>query len=160
MSDHQSCHYRVQKMLIVVAGISLIMMMLLIIADVLARIFFTPILGSVEILGLLGAITASFALGYTQIHDGHLAIDILVERLMMRQSTRRFNSAIFSIFFLFVGIYLLYNAWVLARTGELTETLLIVFYPFVITTALGFFSLCMALAIDVLNPPDRKTEDM
>ena len=159
MPHRRPHHYRLQKSFMAAAGVALVCMMLLTIIDIVARSFFTPILGSVELLGLMGAVAASFALGYTQIHDGHLAIDILVERLMMRRTTRRFNSVVFSLFFLVIGIYLLRQSWIYFSTGELTETLQIVFYPFVIAAALGFFSLCIALVMDVIYPPDRSEEE-
>lgn len=158
MPKRRPRHYRLQKLFIAAGGVALVSMMLLTIADIIARSFFTPIVGTVELLGLMGAVAASFALGYTQIHDGHLAIDILVERLMMRRTTRRFNSVLFSLFFFAVGVYLLYTSWILCRTGELSETLQIIFYPFVIATAVGFFSLCAALVMDAIYPPDRREE--
>ena len=160
MPHRQPYHYRMQKIFMAIAGVFLVCMIFLIMADIVARLWFTPILGSVEFLGLMGAVVASFALGYTQIHDGHLAIDIVADRLMMRKAARRFNSAIFCIFFFVLGIYLLHNAWILMQTNELTETLLMIFYPFVIATAFGFFSLCAALLLDVLNPPDRTPEEI
>ena len=159
MPQDQPYHYRMQKIFMTVAGICLLGMIFLIMADIVARLFFTPILGAVELLGLMGAVVASFALGYTQVHGGHLAIDIVVERLMMRRVTRRFNNVIFSLFFLIVGFYLLHNAWILIQTGELTETLLIIFYPFIIATALGFFSLCTVLLMDLWNPPESASRE-
>ena len=61
-----------------ISGAAVIVMMLLIVANGIIRAFSTPILGTTEIVGWLAAISVSFALGYTQIHRGHVDIDLLV----------------------------------------------------------------------------------
>jgi len=59
-------------------------MMLLTCADVIMRSSGRPIPGTFEIVGFLGVIVVAFAIAYTQILRGHVAIDYLVARLPRR----------------------------------------------------------------------------
>ncbi|MBN1227586.1 MAG: TRAP transporter small permease subunit, partial [Deltaproteobacteria bacterium] len=67
------------------AGISLIIMILLTCSNIFLRLVWTPISGTFELMGFLGAITTAFALGYTQMKRGHIAIDILVHSFSKRK---------------------------------------------------------------------------
>ena len=64
-----------------IAGIFLVAMTALTCADVVLRAFRHPILGTYEIIGFLGALTAGFALAYTTLVRGHVAVEILVMHL-------------------------------------------------------------------------------
>src|SRR5690606_23085342 len=67
-----------------IAAAALILMMLLTTLDVVLRLFKNSIPGTYEIIGLLGAVVASFALGYTSVEKGHIAVDFLVMRFSPR----------------------------------------------------------------------------
>ena len=56
-------------------------MMLLTCADVVLRLFGSPIPGTYEMVGFLGAVIIAFALAYTSLEKGHIAVEILVDRL-------------------------------------------------------------------------------
>ena len=60
------------------AGWLLVGMTALTCADVILRIFRRPILGSYEIVEFMAATTAGFALAYTTLKRGHVAVSILV----------------------------------------------------------------------------------
>ena len=56
-------------------------MMLVTVAEMVLRMFGKPMAGTVETIGWLAALTTAFALGYTQIHRGHVSISLFTERL-------------------------------------------------------------------------------
>jgi len=68
----------------IIAGIAVIAMMLLSTADVVLRRFGKPIPGTYELVGFLGTIVVSFALGFTSLEKGHIAVELLVSKLPLR----------------------------------------------------------------------------
>ncbi|PKL15498.1 MAG: C4-dicarboxylate ABC transporter permease, partial [Spirochaetae bacterium HGW-Spirochaetae-5] len=58
----------------VIACVAIIIMMLLSVADVVLRLFGKPIPGAYELVGVLGTIVVSFALGFTSLEKGHIAV--------------------------------------------------------------------------------------
>jgi TRAP-type C4-dicarboxylate transport system permease small subunit len=104
-------------------------------------------------MGYFGAIVTAFALGYTQAGRGHIAVDILV--LRFSQKTRRIlngiNYFICMVFFAIVGWRIALYAETLWKTGEVTETLRIIYYPFTYGVSLGCFVLALVLLVDFLK---------
>lgn len=68
----------------ILACVVVIAMMLLSAADVILRLFGKPIPGTYEWVGFLGTIIVSFVLAFTSMGKGHIAVEILVERLPQR----------------------------------------------------------------------------
>ncbi len=66
------------------AGTAVVVMMLLTCADVILRLFRRPIPGTYEIIGFLGTVIISFSLAYTSLEKGHIAVELLVEKLPRR----------------------------------------------------------------------------
>ena len=71
----------VNGVLAALASISLLAMMLLIVGNMFRRTVAAPFPGAFEVVGWLAAITAALALGYTQLHKGHVDIDIVTRLL-------------------------------------------------------------------------------
>ena len=88
-----------------IAGAFMAAMILITCANIFLRVVWVPIKGTFELMGFFGAIATAFALGYTQIHRGHVAVDILFSAYSRR--ARKFlnvlNSAICMVFFSFVA---------------------------------------------------------
>jgi TRAP-type C4-dicarboxylate transport system permease small subunit len=136
------------------ASASLAAMMFLTCIDVSMRYFFNrPIAGIYDIVSLLGVFVAAFAMPYTMLKGGHVAVDLLLrmlsdkKRLVVETATH------------FVGIVLfLILAWqsfVLAldmkAAGEVMPTLLLPFHPIVYCMAVCFFVLCLAILVDLFG---------
>jgi TRAP-type C4-dicarboxylate transport system permease small subunit len=137
------------RALILVAGFSLVAMVSLTCADIFSRLIWVPITGCVELVSFFGAIVAAFALGYTQMRRGHIWVDVLINLFPdgIKRLLNMINSLVCMAFFAIV-------AWRIARwsttiwaTGEVTETLHIIYYPFSYGVALG----CGVLSIVFLN---------
>jgi len=141
------------RILMIVGGCFLVGMILLTCANIFFRIVWLPVRGTFELMGFFGAIIAAFALGYTQVRRGHIAVDILVNSFSKR--TRRIldflNSLICMLFFGIVSWQIATWATTLWETGEVSETLQIIFYPFVYAVALGFAILTLVLLVDFLK---------
>jgi TRAP-type C4-dicarboxylate transport system permease small subunit len=135
------------------AGCCLVAMMGLTCADVVLRLFRHPILGTYEIVGFLGAATAGFALAYTTLVRGHVAVEVLVIRL-----SRKTQTLIYLITHLAsIGLFALLS-WECARfgndlrtAGEVSLTLELPFFPVLYGIAFASFVVCLVLVVDLWN---------
>lgn len=139
--------------LIWIAGCFLLVMILLTCANVFLRLIWTPVRGTFELMGYFGAIITAFALAYTQLNRGHIAVDILV--LRFSKKTQRIlsgiNNFLCMIFFALVAWQIAKYATTLLKTGEVTETLRIVYYPFTYGVALGCAIFSFVFLTDLLK---------
>jgi len=133
-----------------VAGGGLVAMVLLTCSDVVLRSFNRPIPGTFEIVGFLGAMVAAFAIAYTQIMGGHVAIDYLVARLPSRRQAlvRSFISLVGSALFVLLAWQSYLYAHSLSLSGEVSPTEKIPLYPFVYAIALACVPVVVVLAVD------------
>lgn len=143
-----------------IASCFLIGMIVLSCANIFLRIVWLPVRGTFELLGYFGAIVTAFALGYTQIKKGHIAVDIVVVRFSKKTQNILLviNNLICMIFFALVTFQVSKYGTTLWQTGEVTETLGIIYYPFTYGVAAGCAVLCLVLLIDVLKIILRKEE--
>ena len=150
------------KSLTFLAGLILIFMVLLTCANIVFRMFWVPVSGTYELMGFFGALLTAFALAYTQIKKGHISVDVLVN--IFPQKTRWVLSAINNgmcfIFFMLAGWQLSIKANTLRTTGEVTETLRLIYYPFTYAVALGCGVLALILLTDFLRQliPPKEVE--
>jgi len=144
---------RVNGVLAWAAGLALIAMMLFTVADMVLRALGRPVAGSYEIIGWLAAAAMALALGYTQVHRGHVAIDLLTTRLHGR--TRAVIDLVTSLLalalFAAVAWHLARYGRVLQETGSLSETLKAIVYPWVYVVAAGATGLALALLVEFLR---------
>jgi TRAP-type C4-dicarboxylate transport system permease small subunit len=139
--------------LIYIAGVFLAGMILLTCSNIFLRIVWLPVKGTFELMGFFGAIVTAFALGYTQIKRGHIGIDIVVTQFPenVQRILNGINYLICTAFFSIAGWQIAKWAETLRKTGEITETLRIIFYPFTYCVALGCFVLALVLLVDLLR---------
>ncbi|HHW37411.1 MAG TPA: TRAP transporter small permease [Bacillales bacterium] len=144
---------KVSKVFAWISGSAIIAMMLLIVINGIKRSFSTPILGTTEIVGWLAAISISFALGYAQIHRSHVDIDLLVAKFPKGlQRVLRIIVVFLSLgFFSIVGWQLIQYAFSLSANRNVSQTLGIIYYPFVIFSALGFLIFVLVLLKDLIS---------
>lgn len=141
------------RILMFVAGGCLAVMVALTCANIVLRFFRLPISGTFELMGFLGAVTVAFALGYTQRAGGHIAVDVLVHTYpaRMRCLVQFLNSLVCAAFFGLVTWQTAAWATTLVRTGEVTETLRIIYYPFTYAVALGCGTLGLVCLCEALR---------
>lgn len=143
-----------------VAAGAILVMMFLTCADVVLRFFRHPIPGTYEIVGLMGTIGVSFALAYTTIQKGHIAVEFLTTRLREKQQliiaaiVELLGTLLFGIITWQSAVY----ALDLRRTGEVTLTIALPIYPFVFGIAIGCCLTCLVLATDCYRSFTRITQ--
>ncbi|MDD3619639.1 MAG: TRAP transporter small permease [Desulfobulbaceae bacterium] len=136
-----------------IAAAALILMMLLTTLDVVLRLFKNSIPGTYEIIGLLGAVVASFALGYTSVEKGHIAVDFLVMRFSPRVQALAgaVNALVAAVLFGLITWQSLLYAVDLMKKGQVTLTVQLPIYPFVFGIAAGCGLLALVLAVEFLH---------
>ena len=129
------------------AGFVLVFMMLLTVADVILRIFGTAIMGTYELVAVSGAIVIGFAVPQTTFEKGHVNVDFLMEgrseavRKGFFVATRIMAIALFALL-----SYRLYVKGIhLYKTGEVSLTLQIPYFPAAFGLAFSFLVQCFAL---------------
>jgi len=139
--------------LALIGGVFLIGMITITCANILSRAVWVPIRGTFELMGYAGAIVTAFALGYTQIKKGHIAVDILVTNYSARTKKviHIINSFLCMVFFIIASWQIAVKANILMKTGEVTETLQVIYYPFTYAVALGCLVLALTLLTELLN---------
>jgi len=143
----------IARALAVLAGIFLVSMMLLACANMVLRAVWVPVQGTFELMGFLGAVVAAFSLAFAQRRKAHIAVGILLARFpaWFRRLADGATNALSCGFFLLAGIETWKWAAFLVQTGEISETLQIIFHPFVFASAVGCIALAFVLAVDTLK---------
>jgi TRAP-type C4-dicarboxylate transport system permease small subunit len=141
-----------------IGGVALLTMTGIACANMLLRPFGMPLKGAYELVGFLGALSVAFALGYAQMTRSHIAVDILATRYPKK--TQRIMSGVRSficmIFFILVAWQVADFATTIWKRGETSETLRIIYYPFVYVVSICCVLLAFALFIDFLNSLARR----
>jgi len=137
------------KLLVFLGGLFLVFMIVLTCANIISRLIWVPIIGTFELMGFFGALVTAFALGYTQVKRGHIAVDVLVNTFpgQVKKSIQIISDLICCIFFLIAAWQLAIKATTLLNTGEVTETLQVIYYPFTYAVAFG----CLVLSLTLLT---------
>ena len=137
-----------------IAAMAIFSMMALTSIDVFLRYFFRkPIPGTYEIVALLGAIAVSFAVAHTLAERGHVAVSLIVQIF-----PKRLQGIIESIISIFGIILFGLIAWQSVlygmdcqRSGEVSLTLELPFYPVIYGVALCAVVVCLVLLVDLAN---------
>lgn len=132
-----------------VAGWALVAIMLLVVGNVILRLFGQPIEGTYEWVSFLASLAIGLALAQCALEDGHLSVTFLVDKLPRRLGA----------FILFCGgavtvVFLAFTTWAIGRyatsmvsSGEVGMNTHIPFYPFIYLMALGFLVFCLVIFI-------------
>lgn len=136
-------------------GLCLLGMMSLTCADVIGGLFGYPILGSEELVTLMGAVLLAFALPSTHIEKGHIGVDLLYNALPHRVKivNNRAVTFVSSIFFLLVSWQCYLYAKEMKRVGQVSLT--IKFPTFYVIY--GISLACLVLAIVIFTELFRKS---
>ncbi len=136
-----------------IAKLALVVIMLVIVANVILRIPWRPIGGTVEIVEMAGAVLLSLGIAYTAINRGHIAVGVLVERLPIRiQGLVETAVCLISLFFSFIlARELVFYAIKMADRGYVTGHLGIPIAPSIFLTAFGFIMFSAVLVLHLFE---------
>lgn len=137
-----------------IARFAILAMMILTCSDIFLRYLFNrPIIGTYDLVCLLGAIIIGFSIPKTSLDKGHIIMEFLTDKLPVRAQnifnfiTRSLAMVIFGI----IGWNLIVKGNFLLRVGEVSPTLRMPIYY--IAYALGFccFVECLVLINELIR---------
>lgn len=139
---------RTTRILHGLGGVSLVVLMLLTVADVVLRACGKPIPGTYELVGYAGALAIGFALPFTSWLGGHVHVDSLISRLP--ETGRRALTVVTRLLamglFVVLGWNLIRIGLDLRASGEVSPTLQLRFYPVAFGLATAAFLQVVVLA--------------
>lgn len=151
---------KISRWMNVIAYIALTFVMLLTVTDVILRIFRHPIIGTFEIVQLAGAVVIAFGIPLTSWSRGMIYVDFFVNSFPPRAKnitnilTRLIGIAIF----IFIGYNLCIFATDLFKSGEVTPTKQLPFYPIVYSMGAACFVQALVLIADISKVMGGKYE--
>jgi TRAP-type C4-dicarboxylate transport system permease small subunit len=154
MNSLEKANDFLNKILMFVGSVAVLLLMSIATVNVVARFFFNaPYRGAYELVGFMGAIVIAFALGYTQKRKDHIVVDILTEKFPKRVNKilDGVNYFITTIFFAIVSWQVFVWGMKISKAGEVSETLKIMFHPFIYSVSLGFAVFSLTLILDFLK---------
>jgi len=141
------------RLMYVVAGVALAGSMFLTVADVFLRTLKRPIVGTFELVGLLGALVVGFALPQTSRLQGHVLMDFVTSKAPA--GIQRILQIITRILAMGLFVILGWNMVNLGndfrRVGEVTPTLQLPIYPVAYGIALCCLVECLVLLLDMIE---------
>ncbi len=137
----------------VIAGASLVLLMTLTLVDVVLRGFRHPVPGTYELVAFAGALVIGLAMPLTQRARGHIYVEVIVSRLPPRGRdafhfiTRLMVIGIFAV----MGWNLVKYGMSLIKSGEVSLTLQLPFWPFAFALALACLVQCLVCVGEIVR---------
>lgn len=141
------------RFFMVIGGVAVLALMGLATGNVMLRVFRLPYGGAYELISFLGAVVIASALGYTQMRHDHIIVDIITELYSEKTAeiVEGFAGLVMAFFFALVA----WQVWVwgmkIRTSGEVSETLKVIYHPFVFMVAAGFAAAALTALIDFLR---------
>jgi TRAP-type C4-dicarboxylate transport system permease small subunit len=135
------------------AGVVLAFMIVLTLVDVILRNFGHPITGSMEIIQYGGSIVFGFSIPYATWIGAQVLVDLITQKLGPT-NLKRINAAtrvVGIILFLFIAYNFFMYALDVKRTGELTASFKIPYYPFCFAISLSFLFQSLTIFCDLIK---------
>ncbi len=150
----------VSRVMYAIAGVALTGMVLLTVADVTMRTLKSPIVGTYELVGMLGAIAVGFAIPQTSRVQGHVVMDFLTGSLSPGlQRLFQILTRLLAIAFFFI---IAWNLWKLGtdyiKDHEVTLTLQVPLYPVAYGIAICCFVECVVLFLEIFEVEKQETQ--
>jgi len=145
----------------IIAGISLTFLMVLTITDIILRGFKSPVPGTYEVVAFAGAVVIGFSMPLTSWLRGHIFVDFFI--LKFSQKGRNvFNivtRCMVIILFFLIGWNLIKYGMDLQKSGEVSLTLQMPFYPVAYGVGVCCFVQCLVLVCDVVKITGGKFDE-
>jgi TRAP-type C4-dicarboxylate transport system permease small subunit len=143
----------ISRFLNVIAGMSLTFLMLLTISDVILRFFKRPIVGAYELVAFSGAVVIGFSLPFTSWVRAHIFVDFFIIKFpkRVRNIFNITTRCIVIVLFFLIGWNLIKYAMDLQKSGEVSLTLQIPFYPVAYGIGISCFIQCLVMFCDILK---------
>jgi TRAP-type C4-dicarboxylate transport system permease small subunit len=145
--------YALSRFMQVIAGIALVFMMTLTTCDVLLRIFSKPIIGTYEMVAFTGGVVIGFSLPITSFVRGQIFVDFFYQKFpqFWQNVFNVVTRLMVMVLFLFIGWNLMILASDMVRSGEVSLTLQLPFYPVAYGIGIACFVQCLVIVGDLIK---------
>jgi TRAP-type C4-dicarboxylate transport system permease small subunit len=136
------------------AAIAVVLTMLVIVANIIMRsVFRNPLTGIMDYVMILTAVTIALALASCAVQNGHIAVDLVIEKLpvRVRNVIDTFTNLTSFVFWSLAAIFMLDYANNMAITGTMFPTTQIPFAPVLVVIAAGIFALAVVLLYQLMD---------
>ena len=135
------------------AQLAMVLAMLIIVLNIILRIPWKPLAGTVELVEMAGAILLALGVAYTAMTKGHIMVGILVDQFPPRtQGVVDLVITGISLFFSFLlARELLFYAISMMEKGYETGHLKIPLAPSIFIVSFGFMMLALVLLLDLIK---------
>jgi TRAP-type C4-dicarboxylate transport system permease small subunit len=146
----------ISRVMAAVAALTLGVMMMVTVIDVTGRYFFlSPLTGAFELIGILLVVAGAFGMGYCQLYDGNIRINVIFDRFPPL-GRAILNIVAYIICIAAVGMIcwqgsLRMYEYIFRELGGVTETLAMPFWPFMLAMAVGFGWAGVIFVIDLIK---------
>ncbi len=149
----------INRIIYLIAGFALMFMMLLTVADVIMRELGKPIIGTYELVGLSAAVVIGFCIPYTTSMKSHISVDFFTMKLRDKAKNilLLFTRVLGTVLFFVIGYNMLIMAQDLYRSGEVSLTIKMPFYPIAIGIGLCCFMQTFTLIVDFFDIARKKS---
>lgn len=141
--------FRLSQLLDRIAGWAIAATMILVVGNVILRMFGYPLGGTYEWVGFLTAVAIGLSIAYCAAQGGHVAVTLFLEKLPAKMQAAM-DICTASIVFLFLSmatVEIAAYATSVAASGEVASTTKVPIYPFIYLISLGF----LVFSLVVLN---------
>lgn len=150
---------RFSRILDQIAAFCIALTMSVVVLNIILRTFFNqPLLGTIEYVNILTAVSIGLALAYCAFQNGQIAIEFLVDKL-----PGKFQSLIDALTNLTALLFWSISAWNMlaygyasSLSGEVSATTGIPVYPVVYLVAAGLMTLCAVIFFKFTNVLGRE----
>ncbi|MFH1487948.1 MAG: TRAP transporter small permease [Pseudomonadota bacterium] len=146
--------HKIVFFLCVIGAVAMFLIMLLTVADVIGRSFFTrPIVGTYEISRYFLAVIVLLGIGYAQQTGQHVAVDYFVSMLPPRGQFAFENlaTALGLVFFALVAWQGWKGGWHSLHANLVSDTISMPLYPFEFLIAVGALCMCIELFLKLVT---------
>jgi TRAP-type C4-dicarboxylate transport system permease small subunit len=145
--------HSISRFLNIVAGASLTFLMVLTIVDITLRGFRRPIVGTYELVAFAGAVVIGFSMPLTSWFRSHVYVDFFIQKFS-RKVTNAFNVATRVLvigLFVVIGWNLFRYGMDLRKSGEVSLTLQVPFYPIAYGLGVCCFVQCLVMVCAIVK---------
>jgi TRAP-type C4-dicarboxylate transport system permease small subunit len=144
-----------------VSGVAIVGLTALAAVNMITRAAGAPVPGSYELIGFLGAVAMACGLGYTQLAKGHIIVNIITDKFSpaVNKALDAVNHVIGAAFWGLVAWQTVMWGARIGRSGELSQTLKIPYYPVIYLAAAGIAVFSITLILDFVLLFARKGEE-
>jgi TRAP-type C4-dicarboxylate transport system permease small subunit len=144
-----------------IAGVALILMMAITLADVAMRTIGKPIIGSVELISFLGALVIGLAIPYTTWTKGHIIVDLVLDWLSptSRKVLQSVTRIVGIILFILAGYNFILMGLDLKASHTTSGAFKLPLYPIAFGLAISCLFQIATLICDLFNPTTEKPNE-